>query len=127
MTDTLKDWLNSPEMEEIRRIYKEGRDIYDVECEDWWKDLSYNDKLKAFYIITKRIHKGDVVDQGSFRYVLYDVFEFDMDAYLVGMDSGYMDIHNAISNGVEFQDGQRKAREKDPEADASGRDSDTDV
>ena len=100
MTDTLKDWLNSPEMEEIRRIYKEGRDIYDVECEDWWKDLSYDDKLKAFYIITKRIHKGDVVDQGSFRYVLYDVFEFDMDAYLVGMDSGYMDIHNAIAEGL---------------------------
>lgn len=127
MTQKIKDWINSPEMEEMRRVYKEARDIYDNECEAWWKDLSYEDKLKAFYVVTKRIHQGDVVDRGSFRYVLYDVFNFDMDSYLVGMDSGYMEIHNAIAEGVEVQDGKRKARDKDSEADASGRDSDNDV
>jgi hypothetical protein len=91
-----KDWFNSPELQEMRRVYKEAKDAYDAETEEWWNALSYEDRMKAFYIVTKRIHRGDIVDQGSYRYVLYDVFGFDMDAYLVGMDSGYMDIHNAI-------------------------------
>jgi len=82
-------------------VYRDLRQKYDNESEQYWESLSYEDKLKAFYIVTKRIHKGDVVDRGSFRYVLYETFSFDMDSYLVGMDSGYMEIHNAIAEGLD--------------------------
>jgi len=86
---------------EFTRIYRDARQQYDIEAEQYWEDMSYEDKLKVFYLVTKRIHKGDVVDRGSFRYVLYETFGFDMDSYLVGMDSGYMEIHNAIAEGLD--------------------------
>jgi hypothetical protein len=93
-------FFDSEVLRDIQKIYRESRDVYDSDSEKYWESLSYEDKLKAFYIITKRIHKGDVIDRGSFRYVLYEIFNFDMDSYLVGMDSGYMEIHNAIAEGL---------------------------
>jgi hypothetical protein len=69
---------------------------YESEANDWWEDLSYEDKLKAFFVVTNKIYKGDLIEKGTYRYVLYDVFKFDCDSYIVGMDSGYLDVHNAI-------------------------------
>lgn len=88
--------LDEETLKRIQEDYKAAHDKYAAEVEAFWQDLSYADQLKAFYAVCSRIHKGDIVDQGSFRYVLYEVFGFDMDSYIVGMDSGYMDIHNAI-------------------------------
>ena len=107
MKQSTREWLDSPEMQDIQRAYKEASDVYDQDTEQWWKELTYEDQLKAFYMVTKRITKGDVVDRGSYRYVLYDVFGFDMDSYLVGMDSGYMDIHNAIYEGMEAKSARK--------------------
>jgi len=112
MKQSIREWLDSPEMQDIQRAYKETRDSYDEDAEDWWKELTYEDKLSAFYIVTKRIFKGDVVDRGSYRYVLYDVFGFDMDSYLVGMDSGYMEIHNAVCRGVEAKSDKKMVDKK---------------
>ena len=49
----------------------------------------------------KRIYKAELVDRGSYRDALYDVFGFDMHMYGRGMDCGYMNIHNAIHIGEE--------------------------
>lgn len=81
----------------ISDYLKEAADERHKDCDVFWDGLSYEDKLKAFYSVCKRIHKGDVVDRGSYRYVLYDIFGFGFDAYSVGMDCGYMDIHNYIT------------------------------
>ena len=82
--------------DDISTSFKEASDQYDQKAEEYWKSLSYEDQLQAFYIVTKRIHKGDIVEKGSYRYVLYDTFGFDFDSYLIGMDSGYLDIHNGL-------------------------------
>ena len=82
--------------DEEKTIFKEASDQYDRKAEEYWKSLSYKDQLQAFYIVTKRIHKGDIVEKGSYRHVLYDTFGFDFDSYLIGMDSGYLDIHNGL-------------------------------
>jgi len=74
---------------------------YEQECDAYWDSLSKEDQLKAFYSVCKRILKGDVVDRGSYRYVLYDVFEFEPDAYRAGMDCGYFSIHNIIFEGLD--------------------------
>lgn len=76
---------------------------YEQEADAWWETLTYDDKLKAFYSVVKRIYEGDVKDQGSYRYVLYDVFGFEADAYTLGMDCGYMSLHNAIKTEEEEQ------------------------
>jgi hypothetical protein len=79
----------SDRMQEIADENGKDADVF-------WDGLSYEDKLKAFYSVCKRIHKGDVVERGSYRHVLYDTFGFGFDAYAMGMDCGYMNIHNFI-------------------------------
>ena len=82
--------------EDIASSMQEASDQYDQKAEEYWKSLSYKDQLQAFYIVTKRIHKGDIVEKGSYRHVLYDTFGFDLDSYIIGLDSGYLDIHNGL-------------------------------
>ena len=68
-----------------------------------------NSKVNAIHqieSITGRkpvFYEGDVRDKGTYRYVLYDVFGFDMDSYVLGMNCGYMSIHNAIVDIDEFE------------------------
>ena len=69
----------------------------------WWDSLTEEERQDAFYSVCKRIYKGDVVDKGTYRYVLYDVFGFDPGTYMRGMDCGYMALHNAIGDGEDYQ------------------------
>jgi hypothetical protein len=71
------------------------------DAEKFWNDLSHDGQLKAFYSVCKRIYEGDVVKKGSYRYVLYDVFQFDESSYGVGMECRYMELHNLIGEGLE--------------------------
>jgi len=99
----LIDVIESPEWLEAQRAYKEATEQYEADTDDWWEKLSEEDRERAFYSVCKRIHKGDYEKQGSYRYVLYQIFGFDMSMYGVGMDCGYMDIHNAIFGGLELK------------------------
>ena len=99
----LSDFFNSDRWQELSKVMKEAQEIYEQEAEQFWSNLSYEDKLKAFYAVSKRIHKGDVEDKGSYRYVLYEIFGFEMESYGIGMDCGYMDIHNSIRTPDEIE------------------------
>lgn len=83
-------------LERLRIAQEESQSIAENEAEKFWNSLSYEDKLNAFYAVCTRIHKAEIQDKGSYRHALYTVFEFGMDAYALGMDCGYMDIHNSI-------------------------------
>jgi hypothetical protein len=87
----------------ISDYLEEAADERNKDSDAFWDGLSQEDKLRAFYSVCKRIHKGDVKDRGSYRYVLYEVFGFGFDAYSVGMDCGYMDIHNSIVTAEDRQ------------------------
>ena len=76
---------------------------YEKEADDWWSELTIDEQLQAFYSVIKRVYRGDVVEQGSYRYVLYNVFGFGPDSYAVGMDCGYMSLHNSIKTNEEEQ------------------------
>lgn len=69
---------------------------YEEECENYWNSLSEEDRLRAFYSVCKRIHKGEIENKGSYRHVLYTVFGFGPEAYSIGMECGFLDIHNSI-------------------------------
>lgn len=88
---------------EFGQLQEESNKKYDGECDAFWESLSYNDKLKAFHSVIKRVHKGDVEDRGSYRHVLYSIFGFSGEAYGLGMDCGYMAIHNYISSGIDAE------------------------
>jgi len=89
------------ELEEVRRSFQGRRKKIAQEDYEWWNALPREEKLKAFRSVCRRIQQGDVVERGSYRHVLYEVFGFDADAYVDGMDCGYMDIHNLIARGSE--------------------------
>jgi len=89
---------------ELSDMFEKNREQYDVECNQFWDDLSEEDKLKAFYSVCKRIHKGDVEDRRSYRGVLYNVFGFGFESYTIGMDGGYMSIHNLIIAGIDAKE-----------------------
>jgi len=83
-------------MQELGEIMEDESKLFDTEAESWWNNLPYEDKLKAFHSVCKRIHQGDIQDKGSYRHVLYEVFGFGPDSYIIGMNCGYLDIHNSI-------------------------------
>jgi hypothetical protein len=84
--------------EDVRKVFAEIKKSEDAEAEEYWNSLSKDDQMKAFYAVVKRIVKGELKDKGSYRYILYDVFGFGMESYLMGMNCGFMDLHNSISD-----------------------------
>ena len=84
------------------------------ESETFWQSLTYDQKIMVFHAVCKRIHQGECLDKGTYRHVLYNVFEFGSDAYTVGMACGYFDIHNAIFAGGEhdFDSEEIKSQER---------------
>jgi hypothetical protein len=95
-------FFDSPEMEQLRKDLEEAQENYKKEVDSFWDKLSYDDKLKAFSYVVSKIYEGDVKLRGSYRYVLYNLFSFEMDAYTRGIDCGYLNLHNIIHEGVEF-------------------------
>lgn len=88
---------------ELSQQFEKARLEREAENDAWWNGLTEEEREDAFYAVCKRIHKGDLQDNGSYRYVLYDTFGFDHGMYVDGMNCGYMAIHNAIFDGEELQ------------------------
>jgi hypothetical protein len=90
MTDLLKTLSDlADEQESFEKAY-------DKESDEWWNSLDKDQQLLAFYSVVKRLVDGELVQKGSYRYVLYDVFGFGAESYGIGMNCGYMALHNAI-------------------------------
>lgn len=90
------------ELSDISQEFQRAQDQHDVEMDDWWNQLTQEDREAAFYSVCKRLYQGELKEKGSYRYVLYDVFGFDPGMYLHGMNCGYMALHNAIFDGEEL-------------------------
>ena len=97
-----KSLLNG--LDEIREAMQEAQKQYNSDADKFWNELPYEQKLMAFHSVCKRIWQGDVIDEGSYRYVLYHVFGFGMDSYGVGMSCHYLDLHNLIITGMEHDE-----------------------
>ena len=83
-------------LEEVSNIFIGVMKEIEEEQEKYWNSLSKEDQLKVFCAVCRRIFKGDIELKGSYRYVLYQVFGFEADAYAQAQDAGYLAIHNAI-------------------------------
>lgn len=82
--------------DEVSDAYGKIMKQIEQEQEEYWNSLSKDDQLKAFCAVVRRIVQGELRDKGSYRWVLYDVFGFGHEAYVRGMDCGFMALHNAI-------------------------------
>lgn len=92
------------DLAETQKIFDEIEKEYDAEANSFWENLSEDDKQRAFYSVLKRLVQGELRDRGSYRYVLYDVFGFDSDSYFMGMNCGYMELHNSIYTQQEMRE-----------------------
>lgn len=72
-----------------------------LEMDEWWNAMSKEDQMKAFYSVVKRLVDGELTQKGSYRYVLYEVFKFEPMSYYLGMQCGFMALHNSIEHNVE--------------------------
>jgi hypothetical protein len=92
------------ELSELGELFEEIQRDYDKETDEWWNSLSEDHKQAAFYSVVKRLVKGELRDRGTYRYVLYDVFGFDASSYMMGMNCGYMELHNSIYTHEEMRE-----------------------
>ena len=76
---------------------------YAVQCDKFWDMVPQDVRLMMFYSVVKRIHKAELEDQGSYRWALYDVFGFGPEAYSIGMECGYFELHNSIYTHEEIE------------------------
>jgi len=98
------DKETSDKLNEISDSFNEAMEELKNEQEAYWNSLSKEDQLKAFCAVVRRIHKGDIVDKGSYRYVLYQVFDFGPESYAQAQMAGYLALHNSIFDGEHERD-----------------------
>lgn len=90
-------------LSELSELQVACQEEYEAKNDAWWNGLTENEREEAFYAVCKRIYQADLIDRGSFRWALYDVFGFGPGMYAPGMDCGYMSIHNTLYDGVDYQ------------------------
>lgn len=83
-------------LQEFFNMFNESMKICEQEQEEYWNSLSHDEQLKAFCAVVRRIYQGEIEVNGSYRYVLYDVFGFGPESYAQAQLAGYLAIHNAI-------------------------------
>jgi len=83
-------------LQKLGELQEEAEKSYGEEADSWWDSLDKDTQLQAFYSVVKRLYKGEMQDEGSYRYILYDVFGFGLESYGIGMMCGYLELHNAI-------------------------------
>jgi len=92
-------FMDDSKWEEASKAFNEAINTFQKEADDLWQALPYDDKLKLFCAMSKLIYEGEIKQRGTYRYVLYDVFDFGPDAYVPAQCAGYLAIHNAIFDG----------------------------
>ena len=91
-----KDWLNSPGLKALRGAWCEAEKRQKAEDDAWWDSLDYDGKSQAFRQIVKLMYRAEVIERGSYRHALYEVFGLE---YGDGL-SYYMQLHNLIGQGL---------------------------
>ena len=86
-------------LRELAKGMQEATAKHQKEVDQWWNALSQDDRERAFYAVSQRIHTADLKEQRSFRGAIYGVFGFGPEMYGRAMDCGYLSIHNAIVDG----------------------------
>ena len=90
------------ELSDLAQEQESAKLRFESKVDSWWDNLTEQEREWAFYSVCKRIFKGEIADRGTYRYVLYDVFGFDKKMYTLGMDCGFMAIHNSIMDDEQF-------------------------
>lgn len=75
---------------------------YENECNSFWDNLSSEEKLKAFCMIIKKLSESELLENRSYRGILYDKFNFDINSYILAQNFGFLELHNSIYTNSEL-------------------------
>ena len=101
MKDEQKKALDG--LAKLSQEMEKNRVEHEAKADEWWDNISQEERELAFFSVCKRIHESELQDGGTYRHALYDVFGFGGNMYMHGMNCGFMAIHNAIGDGEEYQ------------------------
>jgi hypothetical protein len=93
------EWLNSPDLQALREAWCEAEKRQKAEDDAWWDSPDYDGKSQAFRQIVKLMYRAEVIDRGSYRHALYEVFGLE---YGDGL-TYYMQLHNLIIQGLDAE------------------------
>lgn len=95
----MEDLFNTPELKALRKAWVESEKRQNAEDDAWWDSLDHDGKSQAFRQIVKLMYKAEVIEKGSYRHALYEVFGLE---YGDGL-TYYMQLHNLIGQGLEVE------------------------
>ena len=101
---SFSDYLNSDEYKELLKIEEEALEQYGQKAKEYFDSLETDNQLLLFFHITNTIFQNYFKDNGSYRGLIYDKFNFGPEAYSLGMDSGMFTLHNSISTPNENEE-----------------------
>jgi len=88
----------------VRKAFDEAHALDKARREALWESLSEDQRIDMFCAVMERVHKGEIEQKGSYRYVLYDIFKFSPAAYTQAQMAGFLDIHNCIYTPNEIRE-----------------------
>jgi hypothetical protein len=83
-------------LSEVSEMYIQALNEIENEQEQYWNSMTKEQQLMVFCAVVRRIYKAELIEQRSYRGVLYDAFGFGMESYVQAQDAGYIDIHNLL-------------------------------
>ena len=83
----------------IRESFAQMEADFKREEKEFWDSFTKDEQLKLFCHMTRLLVQGELIEQLSYRGILYDTFGFDYASYLRAQLAGYLDIHNALDTG----------------------------
>jgi hypothetical protein len=98
------EYSNSDEHKELLKIEEEALEQYGQKAKEYFQSLEVENQHLLFFHITNTIFQNYFKDNGSYRGLIYDKFNFGPEAYSLGMDSGMFTLHNSISTPNENEE-----------------------
>jgi exonuclease VII small subunit len=93
-----KDLQNEEFPDEIPNAFSYEMNLLQFQEESFWSSLSKEEQLSAFNCVIRRLHRGEIEEERSYRGILYDLFEFGYESYIRAQSAGFISIHNSIMN-----------------------------
>lgn len=84
------------EWQEMTAQFERSFKDLETQQEEYWAGLTKDQQLDLFCCVVRRLVKGEIDDNRSYRGILYDTFGWGPEAYAVAQMAGYINLHNAI-------------------------------
>lgn len=94
--NSFSEFIASEEYQNYQINLEEAIVQFKQDSRDFFNSLPYEQQLMVFSHVVSSICKNEFEDKGTYRHLLYDIFNFNTDSYAIGMDCGLLELHNSI-------------------------------